>query len=236
VLPGPDGARYAYGYDEADRPIVIQLFDSDSIGMMPPASENPGGQPVLQRIPTGHVRREEFIAYRDDVMDISSFLQGELAGVYRLQVRDGLIIQQEVLEQGIYRHGRFEYEGRRKKRCQALSDTGQVIEETLYGPHGEQTIFRVRRDGTRFELGQPLPRGVSVKSLKQTIRTRLVALVPEVVAQAGINETIYCVALAYDGEGNDVLPPVLGIGLESERRRWQNEHGLKVVAMDLEPC
>jgi hypothetical protein len=33
------------------------------------------------------------------------------------------------------------------------------------------------------------------------------------------------VALAYDDEGNDVLPPIIGIGLESERKRWLAQHG-----------
>jgi hypothetical protein len=105
-----------------------------------------------------------------------------------------------------------------------ISEKGHVFFQIVFGPHGEQTYFRVRRDGTRFQLGQPLPKGVTVKSVKETIRNRLVTLVPEVVAAARIKEPIYCVALAYDGEDNDVLPPVIGIGLESERQRWQAEH------------
>ena len=31
--------------------------------------------------------------------------------------------------------------------------------------------------------------------------------------------------MAYDDEGNDTLPPTIGIGLESERQRWKTEHG-----------
>jgi hypothetical protein len=120
---------------------------------------------------------------------------------------------------------RYEYDGRRKKLEQTLSATGKVNFEITYGPHGEQTFYRVRRDGTRFQLGQPLPKGVTVKSLKATIHNRLVELAIQVVAHAGIEAPIYCVLLGYDGEGNDVLPPSLGIGLESERQHWVSAHG-----------
>ena len=51
------------------------------------------------------------------------------------------------------------------------------------------------------------------------------ALIPELVSSAAIREPIYCVALAYDDEGNDALPPTIGIGLESERQLWKVEHG-----------
>jgi hypothetical protein len=71
----------------------------------------------------------------------------------------------------------------------------------------------VRRDGTRFELYQPLPKGVTVKSLLATVKERLIKLIPETMAKAGVAEPIYAIALAYDGEGNGVLPPILGVGL-----------------------
>jgi len=45
------------------------------------------------------------------------------------------------------------------------------------------------------------------------------------VGAAKIDEPIYCVALAYDGEGNDVLPPGIAIGVDSERSKWLREHG-----------
>jgi hypothetical protein len=70
-------------------------------------------------------------------------------------------------------------------------------------------------------------RRITVKSLKATLQNRLLTLVPQVVAAAPIQEPIYCVALAYDDEGNDALPPVIGIGLESERQRWRTEQGKK---------
>ena len=97
--------------------------------------------------------------------------------------------------------------------------------EIHYGPHGEQNFFRVRRDGTLFQLGQPLPKDITPKKLKSTISERLSLVVPQLVAKANITEPIYCVALAYDGEGDDILPPQIGIGLESERARWSAEHG-----------
>jgi hypothetical protein len=73
-------------------------------------------------------------------------------------------------------------------------------------------------------------------NLKATIRERLELLVPQVVANARINEPIYCVALGYDGEGNDVLPPLIAIGIESERQKWLGEHSSDAKHMIWNPA
>ena len=220
ILPGPDGAFHACGYDHADRPVVLQHFDWKEI-----IADSGSQKPALQRIPAKETWAEEFISYQGDTLDVVRFVRGELKAVYRLTFVDRLLIEKESFEDGFYRHTRFKYERRRRVLQQSLSDSGQAFFEIAFGPHGEQSFFRVRRDGTRAQLYQPLPKGITVKSVKETIRNRLLDLVPKVVALASIREPVYCVALAYDGEGNDVLPPAITIGLESERQRWQAEHG-----------
>lgn len=220
ILPGPEGALFACGYDAADRPIVLQSFEE---------AETEDG---AASAPAEEICTEEFIAWSGDTrevttLDVTRFVRGELDMVCRSTFKDRLLVEDERVRHGVYQHARIEYQGRRKRLEQFLSTDGRVVQEVAYGPHGEQTFFKVRRDGTRFELYQPLPKGVTVKSLKETVRSRLLALVPQLVAAAGIAEPIYCVALAYDGEGNDALPPAIGIGLDSERQRWKAEHGKK---------
>jgi len=65
---------------------------------------------------------------------------------------------------------------------------------------------------------KPLPNGVTMKSLAMQIRQKLTALVAATVAKARIKERVYCLAINYDCEGNPLLLPELGIGLESERQ------------------
>lgn len=220
TLPGPDGAFYACGYDAEERPVVLQEFAWENVHPV-----FGGGKFESRRVPTRHVSVEEFIVYGNDHFQVSRFLHGKLAAVLQLKFCDGLLVDEEAVRQGVYQHTRYEYERRRKRLQQCLSDTDRVFLEIAFGPHGEQTFFRVRRDGTRAEYGQRLPKGTTLRSLKETIRNRLLSLIPPLVASANITEPLYCVALAYDGEGNDPLPPAIGLGLDSERQRWKTEQG-----------
>jgi hypothetical protein len=146
------------------------------------------------------------------------------------------LIEDESVILGVYQHTLRHYEGTKTKLHQSLNNKGEIFFEITFGPHGEQSYFRVRRDGTRFQLYQPLPKGLTVKSLKETVRSRLVVLIPELVAAANIREPICCVALAYDEEGNDALPPAIGIGLDSERQHWTAEHGKKAKELVWNPA
>jgi hypothetical protein len=220
ILPGPEGAYFACGYNSAEQPIVLIEFEMREV-------VSPEGE-AAPRVPTKDALVEEFISHQGSTLDTARFVRGELKDVQRLTFQDRTLIESLVRrEDGLYAHHRTHYEGGRTKLEQCLSDNGSVVFEITYGPNGEQRFFRVRRDGTRFELGQPLPKGVTLKSLKATVRARLIALIPQLVLSAGIREPIYCVSLAYDNEGNDPLPPLIGIGLESERRNWQSQHGKK---------
>jgi hypothetical protein len=212
-LSDPEQAYRRCGYDETDRPIVLQhLVWSDT--------QHHG---VRESFTTQNVWAEELISHHGDTLDVTRLVRGQLERVSRMTFCGRLLVEEEEFAFGNYSHTRWQYQDGRKVLQQSISDKGQVIFEIAFSPHGEETYSRVRRDGTRFQLGQPLPKGVTIKSLKETIRSRLLALIPEVVVSAKIQEPVYCVALAYDGEGNDVLPPIIGIGLESERLKWLAE-------------
>jgi hypothetical protein len=72
---------------------------------------------------------------------------------------------------------------------------------------------------------KPLPKGVTMKSLAKQIRERLARAVVMTVTKARIKEPVYCLALNYDCEGNPLLLPELGIGLDSERQARLNRAG-----------
>jgi hypothetical protein len=63
-----------------------------------------------------------------------------------------------------------------------------------------------------------------MKTLSTMVENKLVRLIPQAVAAAGIREPVYCLALCYDPE-SECLPPLIGIGLERERQAWVEEHG-----------
>jgi hypothetical protein len=214
MLADRKNALYSCGYDESNRPIILCHFDSETVY-----------EPAPRRIPLEAVWCEEFIEHQENTLEVVRFVRGELDRLSRLRFEGNLLVEDESVTRGVYQHTLIHHEGSKKTRQQSLNSKGKVFFEIDFGPQGEQSYFRVRQDGSRFQLGQPLPRGITVKSLKNTVRKSLLKSIPELVSAAAITEPIYCVALAYDDEGNDALPPTIGIGMESERQRWMAEHG-----------
>jgi hypothetical protein len=224
ILAGPEGARYAFGYNRNNRPIVVRQFRCESV-FVPPTAGDPASKARTDYIATRDVMVEEFIHYDDNRMDVSRFVANQLQRVCRIYVQDGWTHEKENYQDGYYWRARYLYESNRKKCVQSLAEDGRLIGETIYDQHGQGTDFRVRRDGTRVELGRPLPKGTTLKSLLEKIKRRLVKIIPERISNATLNEPIYCAVLAYDGEGNDVLPPTIGVGMESERSACVAQHG-----------
>lgn len=89
----------------------------------------------------------------------------------------------------------------------------------------ERITSRERGSRVRYTLYERPRRGESLAELAPRIEAKLVDLVPRAVKALRLREPAYAVVLAYDGEGNDMLPPVIGVGLESERNRWIAERG-----------
>lgn len=220
VLPDAPGAFCACGFDLDDKPIYQKHFEIQTT-----FERTASGGNAMRRIPTTKVWVEEFFEHFGDTLKVTRTMHGKVTGVYELRFKNRLLAEQIMIQDGFFHHTLYTYEGRRTTLQQDLSDTGRLIFETKFGPNGEQSYYRIRRDGTRFQLYQPWPKGVTLKSVKDIIRRRLLALVPQVVADAGLKEPIYCVTLGYDGEGNDPLPPTIAIGSETEREQWLTRHG-----------
>lgn len=219
ILSGSEGASFAYGYDEQGRPIIVHHFKTEIAGY------DKSKRKLIERV-TKEVLVEEFIRYENEKTYLySRYLDKSLIFLRRLTFEGENVVEEESVQHGYYSRVQNSYDGRRVFLVRTVDDHGRVLEESVY-PRGKPARHcRVRRDGTRFELYQPLPKGVTVKVLLEKVRASLVKLVPETVRTAGIREPIYCVALAYDGEGNGALPPILGVGLQSERQSWLGEHG-----------
>ncbi len=89
-------------------------------------------------------------------------------------------------------------------------DLGRVAKITEWDPHESRlhTIFQ-----------RPI-KGQTLKEVVAVLEAQLVAQIPKSVAALGLKEPAYSLVLAYDGEGNDMLPPAIGVGLARERDEW----------------
>jgi hypothetical protein len=92
--------------------------------------------------------------------------------------------------------------GRKPHRQKTYNDAGCIIEDL---------------DLSKPVKRQPLPKGVTMKSLAKEIRDRLAKAVVATVSKAKVKQPVYCLVLNYDCEGNPLLLPELGIGLDSDR-------------------
>jgi YD repeat-containing protein len=229
-------AEYAYGYDAAERVVCIRRFTNDR-------SYQRSASGALETIHTKRIHIEFFVRYAGETMEISEFSLSRqpeskktLLRIYRVFVKQGKIVEKGELHTDRFDHEQYFWEDNFLKMDRSFDENGKIILETEYAPDGTFKMYKIRKDGSRFLLDQPLPKGVTIKSLIEVVRQRLVTVVPEKVKAARILEPVYCIALAYDGEGNDVLGPYLGIGLESERNKWLAERGKDAWQMIWNPA
>jgi hypothetical protein len=223
-LPDSKGAERAYGYDKTDRVVCVRGYTIDR------KYDHVDGK--LRTTETQRVSNEEFIRHTGDIMEITSYYQTcppererRLHWIYEARTKDGRVIALAELGNNGFNHVEYFWEGNRLKGDRNLDENGKVTLESEIEPDGTVKLYQLRKDGSRYLLGQPLPKGVTVKSLAETVRKRLLKVIPGMVKGLKLKEPAYCVALAYDGEGNDVLGPSVGIGLESERKKWLAERG-----------
>jgi hypothetical protein len=191
-------AGYAYGYDDRGRVIIIHKF-----GAVDPAK--------LERV--------QFLRYGGDRIVGSVFGPegATLYDVFEATLSGGRIARVEqvhfgyppcdwktIVWEGDHVASVLEgMRGRKAHRQVNYSKKGKVLEDL---------------DLSRPVKRKPLPKGVTMNSLAKEIRQRLVKAVVATVAKAKIKESVYCLALNYDCEGNPLLPPELGMGLDSERQ------------------
>lgn len=197
-------ADYAYGFDAEGRVRVVRSH-------LRLWRRYPGSRP-----------NEDFVRYSGDTVEVSEFGPVQLKAVETVALEEGRAVRIERFDHDkLYRWATLEWDGER------LTSFRWCVPQLKIDRR-----YDVQADGTRVPTDPaptPLPHGVTLESLAQTIRSRLLNIVPRVAKAAGIREQVYSLALAYDGEGNGVLPPVLGFGLERERSKWIQRHGDKAV-------
>ena len=206
-------ARYGYGYDRSNKVIVI-------------LSHMNAGSSV-----------EEFLRYSKDRIESSEFFKGALREVETGFLKNGQVVRIEQAGRNGSCIETVEWDGDRATRMQTQYSDEKFAREFVYDEESKsfEVKFRVKPDGTRVPIDQPLPKGVTMKSLAAQIRKHLVKGVGEVVARSKIKEPIYCVVLVYSGEGNPVFPPTIAIGLESQRQKWLKKNGEEAKEMIWNP-
>ncbi|GEM_PF-3474010 len=199
-----DKARFAYGYDNEGRVTVIHEFS----------------QRHAQEL-----NSMQFLRYSGNKIIGSEVQEDMLADVFEASLSEGRIVRVEHFVTGIppWDWKTFEWQG------------GKIAKVVygLYGQkgHREVTYNQAGRMTGEIDLSEPeepqapkplkrkpLPKGVTMQSLAKRIRERLARAVVAAVTKAKIKEPVYCLALNYDCEGNPLLLPELGIGLDSERQ------------------
>ncbi len=194
-----DKALYSYGYDASGRVVVIH-------------SALPGKE--LSET------TQEFIRYSGTVLTSSTFYGDSLLEVSAANMVGTRTIRVENVG------------GRSGSGWYTIEWSGDHVSRMLFGDLGEPPCQEERYSKTgklidRYDLPRKLrlPKGVNVQALARTIREHLMRVVPKIVAKAGIKQPVYCLTLAYDGEGNGVVPPSLAIGLDSARKKWIRTKG-----------
>lgn len=91
-------------------------------------------------------------------------------------------------------------------------DEAGVLQTIRYRPSG--------MDGSGMICYANLPEGVTAGVLSEAIIRRLLERIPEAISAANIREPACSVLLAYDGETYEMLPPLLAVGIEAQRRAW----------------
>lgn len=187
-------AKYAYGYDKEDRVVVVR-----------------------RGLPSEDNAIWNFFRYSGNRIVGSAFVGNTTSNVFEATLAEGRIVKVEHLMGNvrIWDWKLFQWEGDRIAKATYGFRGRKPHREIIYDKTGE-VLEDI--DLSRPIKRKPLPKGVSMNSLAKEIRERLAKAVIQTVAKAKIKETAYCLALNYDCEGNPLLPPELGIGLDSDRR------------------
>jgi len=190
-------ARYHFGYDAKGRVVLIRSLRSLVSGGF------------------GYV----FLSYDGDQIIGSKYLNEESDGLYcvfEAKMVDGRIVR---LEQSGFCTDLMLIEWGDGKVSKIRKDDqvglGPIVTETTYDRNGKVIS---EADLSEIEEEPPIPKGVTLKSQGEEIRKRLVQAVVKAVTKLKLKKPVYCLALNYDCEGNPIMPPMLGVGLDSERQ------------------
>jgi hypothetical protein len=199
VPKGKSAHAYGYGYDKEGRVVVIRH------GSLTGAAEE-----------EGCVHRD-FLRYAGNKIVGSEFIGESMSNVFEATLSESRIVRVEHLMGNvpIWDWKTFDWEGDRVAKVTHGFRGRKPHRQIVYSKTGK---VKEDIDLSKPIKRKPLPKGVTLKLLAKTIRQRLAEAVVQTVTKARIKEPVYCLALNYDSEGNPLLLPELGIGLDSERR------------------
>lgn len=208
-------AKFGYGYDKENKATVIHEFDEfGGFG----CADNLHSMQFLRwsgRKIVGSQFHGATVYAGDRVAGTDFKLGGQLTDVFEVTLSEGRIVRVEHLMEQSCDWKTIEWEGDKVRKV-TLGMHGRK-------PHQEITYDKKGKVIDDIDLSEPikrkpLPKGVTMNSLAKEIRKRLAAVVVQTITEAKVKEPAYCLALNYDCEGNPLLLPEPGIGLESERQ------------------
>ena len=216
---GKKDASYAYGHDEKGRVVVIHKF---SLGTPMKLHSMEFLRYSGDKIIGSMFLPEAVLSEKRVVLGTDWNLGASVANVFECLQSNGRIVRVEELHGApacdwktiVWKENKvvsvFEgMRGRKAHRQINYSESGKELEDL---------------DLSKPIKRKPLPKGVTMKSLAKEIRQRLANAVAATVTKAKIKAPVYCLVLNYDCEGNPLLLPELGIGLESERQEKLKEN------------
>jgi hypothetical protein len=206
-------ADYAYGYNSEDQVICKRHYDTAYTYIHHP--EGP------EKIPHRELRIEYFIRHIGNFLEALRFLtphnytdptiiEHHLQFIDRVWTENGKVIETEQYRDHsgsdyTYSHDLYYWEGEMLKLIQCLDTKNTNYQESEVDENGRCTHYYILKNGRRFLMGQPLPKGVTVKQLFKTVREILLERIPRAVEAAKIQQPIYCLVLSYEGEGNEIF-------------------------------
>ena len=158
-----------------------------------------------------------FLCYSGNTMLGSQFLGRDACSVLEATISEGRIVHVEQSGVGDWDSKTIEWQNGKVFKVTASNQYERgckVVIEKTYDKKG-RVIAEVDRSKIKEK---PLPKGVTLKTLDGEIRQRLIQAVVKTVTKLKLKKPVYCLALNYDCEGNPIMPPMLGIGLDSERQ------------------
>ena len=221
-LDKPTTRGCAYGFDAQGRVIIDQQPKSPD-------------DPAFDEFFTYEKSGIESAAYRRDGKHALHYVTRQLH-------RNGRPISTNVLDAGARNSHTetYRYRDGRLSNIDVVSRIGDgemnVKFDLMYEPDGQLRAIRRHYD----YIPQPFPiywnpaSGETLDSLTKAMHRMLIDLIPRTVAKAKIKEPAYCLALAYD-VGDGEIPPILGVGLECERRKWMAAKGREAKSLVWNP-
>lgn len=206
---GRKEADIGYGYDNLGRVVVIHHFD-------PPKITSMEFLRYSRKKLVGSCFGPEAIRSEGKVIGSDWSAGSYVSNVFEAILSEGRIVLVEQLYGSVEADwNRVEWRGDEIAKVAYGAFGRKAHLERVYGKNGK-VVEEI--DLSKPVKRKPLPKGVTMNSLAKEIRERLSKVVVQTVTKAKIKEPVYCLALNYDSEGNPLLPPELGIGLEADRR------------------